>query len=365
MNKAEKKIIWKDYQKEIPDDHYFFVRSCIRQNFFPGSEIFFVNFLRNTLGKDIFEDPRHTTCTGIGYHADVVPFETIMTVVARHFALMTEAGYEHLVISCVTSFGIYEEILETWKHFPKIEEKVRSDLKIATGREFKKPKTITHCSDIIYKFRHEIASIKEFSLINQFTKDPLNVVEHVGCHYSKMFPAYGVGGAEFPQVLSGMIKAWGGNVIDYPERRHCCGFGFRQYLIQADRGYSIANTKKKFESMNPYKPDLIICNCPGCTMFMDKWQYTIAEMEGKTYGKEKIGIPVLTYEELTGLLMGYNPWDLGLQMHQVQSELLLDKLGIQYDEYAKYKSRDGAFIGQPKIPDLLAIPAYSNYKSQI
>ena len=129
MQKVEKQIIWKDYQKEIPDDHYFFVRSCIRQNFFPGSEVFFIRLLQKHLNKDIFEDPRHTTCTGIGYHADVVPFDTIMTVVARHFALMTEAGYEHMVISCVTSFGIYEEILETWKHFPEVEEKVRKDLK--------------------------------------------------------------------------------------------------------------------------------------------------------------------------------------------------------------------------------------------
>ena len=25
-----KQKIWSDYQKEIPDDHYFYVRSCIR-----------------------------------------------------------------------------------------------------------------------------------------------------------------------------------------------------------------------------------------------------------------------------------------------------------------------------------------------
>jgi len=33
------------------------------------------------------------------------------------------------------------------------------------------------------------------------------------------------------------------------ERRHCCGFGFRQYLVQANRGYSVACSKEKFESM--------------------------------------------------------------------------------------------------------------------
>ena len=355
MENTSKNIIWKEYQKEIADDHFFYVRSCIRQTFFPGSESFFLKFMRDELGKDIFEDARHTTCTGIGFHGDVVPQDTIMTVVARHFALMTEAGYKNIAISCVTSFGIYSEILETWKHFPEIEMRIRESLKKATGREFEIPETIAHTSDIIYKFREEIAAKARFPLINKNTGAPLNIVEHIGCHYSKMFPEYGVGGAEFPQVLVGMIKAWGGKVIDYPERRHCCGFGFRQYLIQANRGYSVSNSKKKFDSMNPYKPDAIIANCPGCSMFMDKWQYTIAEMEGTTYGNEGLGIPVLTYEEFAGLVLGYDPWDLGLQMHQVQIETLLDKMGIPYDPSKKYKTKDGKDIGQPVIPDLLKV----------
>ena len=65
---------------------------------------------------------------------------------------------------------------------------------------------------------------------------------------------------------------------------------------------------------------------PGCPYFLDRWQYVIAEMEGKTYGQNGFGIPVLTYEELAGLVLGYDPWDLGLQLHQVAVEPLLDKM---------------------------------------
>ncbi|MDX9811322.1 MAG: heterodisulfide reductase subunit B, partial [Bacteroidales bacterium] len=54
MKNGEKKQVWSDYQKEIADDHFFYVRSCIRQSFFPASEQFFLNFLRNELGKDIY-----------------------------------------------------------------------------------------------------------------------------------------------------------------------------------------------------------------------------------------------------------------------------------------------------------------------
>jgi heterodisulfide reductase subunit B len=337
----KKKHIWKEYQKEIADNDYYYARSCIRQNFFPGSENTFLKIVRNELGRSIHDDANHTTCTGIGYHSDIVPFDTIQTVVARHFALMTENGIKNLAVSCVTSFGIYSEIIETWKEFPEQKEKIRKYLKKATGRTFEIPENIAHTSDIVYKFRNEIFSKRKYDLVNKITGKPLRIVEHIGCHYAKMFPEKGIGGAEFPSVLSGMITVWGGEVIDYPERRHCCGFGFRHYLVQANRGYSAANSKKKFESMKPYQPDVIIANCPGCTMFMDRWQYVIKETENITYGQSGRGIPVLTYEELAGLVLGYNPWDLGLQMHQTDCEILLKKMQIDYDPYQKFKGKNG------------------------
>ena len=154
--------------------------------------------MREELNKDVYEHPCHTSCTGIVYHSDLVPVETTMTVVARQFALMTEAGYENLMPSCITSFGLYTEILDTWHHFPEVEEKVRLQLKKATGREFKKPKNLAHASDVIFKFRKEIGAKAKYKLINKETGEPLKVVDHIGCHYAKMFPSKGVGGAEYP-----------------------------------------------------------------------------------------------------------------------------------------------------------------------
>ena len=348
-----KRNIWKDYQKEVANDRYFYVRSCVRQNFFPGSEKTFLRIMKDELHKDVYENASHTTCSGIGYHSDVVPFETAMTMVARQFALMTEAGYENFTTSCITSFGLYSEILETWHHFPEVEERVRQHLFKATGRRFMKPENLSHASDVIFKFRKEIAANGRYRLVNMHTGKPLQVVEHIGCHYAKMFPGKGIGGAEYPYVLVGMIEEWGGEVIDYPERRHCCGFGFRQYLVQANRGYSLACSKKKFDSMAPYQPDFILTNCPGCPMFLDRWQYALSEMEGITYGQNGLGIPVLTYEELAGMILGYDPWDIGLQVHQVPVEPLLDKIGIHYDSHRKFLTLDGKTMGQPKAPSNL------------
>jgi heterodisulfide reductase subunit B len=350
-----KKHYWNEYQKEIAENDYFYERSCIRQSFFPGSETAFLKILRDELGKTIIDDPNQHTCTGIGYHSDVVPFDTTMTVVARLFSLMTDAKLKNYVPSCVTSFGVFSEVVETWQHFPEELEKTRKFLKEATGREFEIPENISHPSDIIYKFRKELKAKMKYQLVSKETGKPLKVVEHIGCHYAKIFSKIAVGGAEFTQTLAGMIEEWGGEVIDYPERRHCCGFGFRQYLVMANRGYSIANTKKKFESMKPYKPDFIVANCPGCAMFMDRWQYAIAEMEDITYDDNKMGIPVLTYEEMAGMLLGYNPWDLGMQVHQVQVESLLDKIGIEFDKNDKFIGKSGKFLGEPEKPHNLIV----------
>ena len=348
-----KQKIWSDYQKEIPDNHWFYVRSCIRQNFWPASEKYFLVICRDMLGRDIYESEHHTTCGGIAYHCDTIPQETAMTIVARQFALMTEAGYENLVTSCITSFGNYAEILETWREFPELEARIRENLWKACRREFKTPKYLAHASDLIYKYRDEIAQKAKFHLVDKVTGAPLKIVEHIGCHYSKMFPHKGVGGAEYPCVLSGMVDAWGGEVIDYPERRHCCGYGFRQYHVKANRGYSMSNTYKKFESMEPYRPDAIVTNCPGCPFFLDRWQYVIAEQEGKTYGPDGHGIPALTYEELAGLVLGVDPWDLGLQIHQVGPEPLLDKMCIAYDPTHKYDGLDEKALKKPGFPTVL------------
>ena len=180
-----------------------------------------------------------------------------MTVVAHQFALMNEAGYENFVCSCVTSFGIYCEVMESWKLFPETLQKTREALKRSTGKSFEIPLNLVHASDVLFKFRKEIASKAKYRLINMKTGEPLKVVDHIGCHYAKIFPEKGIGGAEYPYVLAGLIDEWGGDQVDYPERRHCCGFGFRQYLLKSNRGYSVANSKKKFDSMHPYqtRPD--------------------------------------------------------------------------------------------------------------
>jgi len=267
-------------------------------------------------------------CSGILSHGDVMTIESTLLVVARIWSIAAELGLENITTACVTSFSLHSECLELYHAETGLAEKVGRWLQAACGRKLVFPRIVMHASDIVWKHRAKLAREHlKYRLTDARTGRPLKVVEHVGCHYNKLFSEKAIGGNEFCDVLAGVVREWGGEVIDYPERRHCCGMGFRQCMIQPNRGYSMACVKKKLESMEPFQPDLMVTNCPGCNQFLDREQYAINELAGRDYR-----IPVLSYSELTGLLVGWDPYDVvGVQGHTTPVEPFLEKVGIPYE----------------------------------
>lgn len=330
-NQEGRQKLWGKYSKDIPDDHYFLTFSCILGSFYPASETMVpaIYDLLDVNWKTQYESKSGwSCCTAIGYHGDIMPIEATLLTVARLWSIAQNAGMKVITPTCVTSFGTYCECKELLEHEPDLRKKIKRLLKETCDREFEIPEYLVHVSDIYYHHREKIKQHFQYGLTEAKTGRPLQVVDHIGCHYSKLFAdKYSLGGSEYCEVLSGMVRAWGGENIDYPERRHCCGMGFRQCMIPPNRGATISNVYKKIKSMAPFNPDLILTNCPGCQVFMDKEQWAIYEVTG-----DKYFIPVLTYQELAGLLLGWDPYDVvGIDAHTVPVEPFLDKIGIVYD----------------------------------
>jgi heterodisulfide reductase subunit B len=267
----------------------------------------------------------NTCCSGIATHGDIFTIESTLLTVARLWAVAAEAGFENVTNVCVTSFGIHSECLHLLASEPGLADKVDRILFEATGRRLVIPKHIVHCSDVVYRYRAELGRLMRYQLVDQATGRPLRVVDHVGCHYNKLFQDRSVGGSEYCDVLAGMIREWGGAEVDYPERRHCCGMGFRQCMIQPNRSFTLACVRKKLDSMGPFEPDLMLTNCPGCTAILDGEQWAVNELTGARYQ-----IPVLNYAELAGLLLGWDPYEVvGIQGKVVPVEPLLERIGIR------------------------------------
>lgn len=330
-NHEGREKLWKKYSKEIPDNHYFLTYSCILSGFYPASEVMvgkIYDLLKLNWANPSKADSAWSCCSGIGYHGDIMPIEATLLTVARLWSLAQDAGVPVITPTCVTSFGTHCECKELLEQDDVLHKKIKRLLKETCGREFDIPEYIVHTSDIYYHHRDQLKKHFQYSLTEAKTARPLQIVDHIGCHYSKLFPTrHSQGGSEYCEVLAGMVRSWGGENIDYPERRHCCGMGFRQCMIPPNRGATLSNVYKKIKSMAPFKPDLIVTNCPGCEVFLDKEQWAIYEVTG-----EKYFIPVLTYQEVAGLLLGWDPYDVvGIDSHTVPVEPLLEKTGIPYN----------------------------------
>lgn len=336
----EQRIFTSRYQKPIPDDGYYLTPSCILGVFSPSTEPL-ITRIYDLLGRrwvmgGLRPESQSTCCSGISTHGDVFTIESTLLVVARLWALAAEMGFENITTACVTSFAIHHECLELLENEPGLKEKVDRVLSDACGRHLVIPKHLVHCSDIVYRYRAELARHMKYRLVDRETGRPLKVVDHVGCHYNKVFPKQSVGGAEYCDVLTGPIREWGGVEVDYPERRHCCGMGFRQCMLRPNRSFTMACVRKKLESMGPYEPDLMLTNCPGCNQMLDREQWAVNEMTGADFQ-----IPVLNYAELAGLLLGWDPYEVvGIQGKTVPVEPLLDRIGIPQSTSPAYLTGD-------------------------
>ncbi len=335
---------WQRHIRNIPENDYYLCPSCILAVGNPATEAMVprvFDLLGLRWGTNSGPESMCTCCSGIGYHADVVTIESTLLIVARLWSLAQESGCGNIAVTCVTSFGIHHECRELYLNEPGLKARIDRLLLNACGRRFEIPEHIVHVSDIIHHHRQTLRDkFMKYQLDDILEGRPLRVVDHIGCHYNKLFPDQSLGGSTHCEVLSGLTQAWQGMPLDYPERLHCCGMGFRQCMLTPNRSYTAACVNKKIQSMKPFQPDLILTNCPGCQVYLDREQWAINEITGNDYF-----VPVLTYMQLAGLLMGWDPYAVvGVQYHVSSVEPLLDKIGIPYDESQKWRGKDGQVL---------------------
>jgi heterodisulfide reductase subunit B len=297
----------------VPQNNYYLFKSCVTGSMYPGIEKS-IRFVLDKIGASYTDDPCHSSCTGFGYHAGVVPLKTNLALNARNFSLAAGSPDKHIVCTCPTSYGNLKECKDIIAGDPSQMEYVSSSLK-KVGRMLDVSPSIHHVSEI---FLAKLDDIRSQAVLD-FTG--VRAVTHHGCHYSKIFYRDVASGSfEKPEVLDDIVKALGCEVVDYNERSLCCGMGFHYTLV--DREYPRSVLTRKFASIKEAMPDVIITQCPGCTFNLDYYQETLQEAVGP------LDVPVLYFSELVALALGADPYELGLDMHAVPVEPLLERLGI-------------------------------------
>ncbi len=160
-----------------------------------------------------------------------------------------------------------------------------------------------------------------FSVLKKKVKKPLKgmrIMPYYGCMLLRPREV-AIDDAEEPTILSDLIKALGGEVVDNPFKIECCG-SYRtidQKELTAKRAYRISNFAVE------RGVDAIILSCPLCRFNLD-----VRGKEAEALFENYVQIPTFYYTQLIVLALGLDADICEFESHAVDPVPLLKEKGV-------------------------------------
>lgn len=227
---------------------------------------------------------------------------------ARNLVLAQKQGYEEVLAPCA---ACYSRLVTSQKEL-KLDEKVR-----------------TRVEDLIEE--KAVHNLKIYNLIQIFKQIGLDKIKenvrinisgikaacYYGCLMVRPFDIANPDDMENPLEMEEIIHAAGGKSVQWNYKVECCG-----------AGHSIPHTdiveklsKNILDDATRHFADVIVVACPMCHSNLDMRQKNIIDH----FPNHKV-IPILYLSQLIGLAFGIEPKKLGLNLHYINTEPLLQKL---------------------------------------
>jgi heterodisulfide reductase subunit B1 len=295
-----------------PKDNFYLFKSCTTGSLYPGIETS-VKYVLDMIGTNYTDDPDQSSCGGFAIFSGMMPFETGLALNARNLSLAASTDTPNVLCICPACYSNLKNCKKLLGKDEELEARTRGVLR-QIGRDYDVSPNVSQASDVM------LARIKDLKAKALYSLSGIRAVTHHGCHYTNIFFDEVTSGTfERPTVLDDILGGFGCEVQDYTERTLCCGMGFHHLL--ADDGYQAPILQRKYASIAEAEPDVIVTQCASCTFTLDHYRRSSCEGSLKA-------VPVLDISELLALLLGADPLDIGLDMHTVPVEPLLEKIGI-------------------------------------
>jgi heterodisulfide reductase subunit B len=178
------------------------------------------------------------------------------------------------------------------------------------GRSYEGGVKVRHFARILYE---EVGPEK---IKGHLSKDlsNLGIAIHYGCHYLKPSEIYdNFDEVEDPQTLDTLVALTGAKVVDYSNKKRCCGGP----VLPVDDKTALLVAKQKLDCIADAGADALCLVCPFCSVMYDSNQKSIESEYDTTYN-----LPVLYLPQVLGLAMGFDRKELGLNMNVVKTKHL-------------------------------------------
>jgi heterodisulfide reductase subunit B len=269
----------------------------------------------NALGIEMVE-PKGWTCCGAtaGHQTDRI---LAASLPAANLAKVQDMGLD-CVVNCAACFNR----MKVANHEIADEPQIRKSVSEAIGRDY----------DGSVKVRHFIEVLLDdvgIDKIRKAVKRPLKGLK-VACYYGCLLvrppKVMNFDDAENPTSLDKLVKATGGNSIDWPYKVECCGGG-----LSLSRTDVVVNLTDSILGMaKDSGADCIAVSCPMCQVNLDLRQQDIKKQTGRDYQ-----IPVVYITQLLGLGLGISPKKLGFNKLMVPADGVLELVRSSASEGGK------------------------------
>lgn len=249
------------------------------------------------------------SCCGASHLQD---FDDMLSLVlnARNICYAEKLGLTMVTIcnTCQLNTSLTKERLDS---DPELKAKVNEKL-AEVGLEYKGTSEVKH---FLYALQDDYGYENIASQVTNPMHD-INIASFYGCHNIR--PSHlqhknnGGENSYKPVSLDNLVKALGGNAVDYESKNKCCGFHVElQNPTTANKLSSIA----MMDAIDN-NADMIVTPCPLCHLRMDVQQHNISKQAGRD-----INIPVLHLPQMVGIALGIEAKELGLNHNVTQTGL--------------------------------------------
>jgi len=136
---------------------------------------------------------------------------------------------------------------------------------------------------------------------------------YYGCLLVRPFKITHFDDPEQPHSMEDIISATGAETVDWNYKLECCGgshsFAHKEIVVDL--------SKKILDDAKLHGADVVVVACPMCHSNLDMRQLAM---------KNHKEIPVLYLSEFIGLSLGIEPKKLGIDLHLVNANSLLEKI---------------------------------------
>ncbi len=292
---------------------YSFFLGCVMPNRFPNLEAS-IRAVLPRLGIEL-EDLEGASCCPAPGVVRSFDEPTWLAMASRNLALAEQSGH-NLITGCNGCYGTFKDVLAEIQEHPG---KLKEVQKIFKGMDikFKGSVEAKHIIEVISEIGPEAVGKKVTRPL-----DEIKAGVHYGCHLLKPSRNRPWKKTQNHTFLDELVEATGAKSVRYKDKNLCCGAGGGVRASQAAVSVDIA--REKLDNLLEAEVDCIINVCSFCHL-----QYELAQVQlNKELGEQKYQIPVIYYTQLLGLALGLEPKELGLHKHEVNTQPLLDKIGI-------------------------------------